>query len=537
MDRGRGANVALLRRRRQQAVRAGQPLHEAVAQLPPVGRLQPLRPGQQLRGCQLIGFVGKGPLPVIVAQAERLALLQPRQEGGVVRRLADVYVVQACGLLAGGRSNDPAQSLYALPGHRAATQHDAKACLGHVNALVEAAAADQHRHLARAKALQVPRPRRRAHAGMIDAHAFSPAAAQRGDGLLRLGDALAEHQDSLPLLQPRQQVHAAAYPGFRQHADLLAPVQQQHVRRRRFLRVHARVPGQPAYGPKPGFRAHRLQEGKQLQQLFQQPVQAFSERPIVIILRCAEGRGHLAHRKGRQHPVRDGVVDVVAVDLFPQRPPQYPVALPAEGRRRQAQARVQATREHLGRYKVEHAPVLRALAVVALVADQQDRVAQGKGAAHVRGQGIASGVDDVYHHAAVAPVPPSAAIQTRPPGLRRRAVDQRRQPLAGQRDGGHHHPDLQVWMALAKRLDRGQGEARLPRARGHMQDAPAAIVLPGLQALPLPAIQLHGTALLTAFVINISNKPRTGKVLLEIFVICIYTVFIRQQNRQRGIEA
>ena len=97
--------------------------------------------------------------------------------------------------------------------------------------------------------------------------------------------------------------------------------------------------------------------------------------------------------------------------------------------------------------------------------------------------------------------------------------------LACQRNGGHHHPDLQVWMALAKRLDRGQGEARLPRARGHIQNAPALIVLPGLQALPLPAIQLHGTALLTAFVINISNKPRTGKVLLEIFT------FLRQKTK------
>ena len=128
--------------------------------------------------------------------------------------------------------------------------------------------------------------------------------------------------------------------------------------------------------------------------------------------------------------------------------------------------------------------------MVALVADQQRRMAKGKGAAHVCGQRGAGGIDDIHHHAGVA-VLTAAAEQPRTPILRRRAVGQRRQPLARQRDGGHDHPNLEVRTALAKRLERGQGKARLSGARRYAQYAPAAVVLPRLQALFLPAVQRH----------------------------------------------
>ena len=103
---------------------------------------------------------------------------------------------------------------------------------------------------------------------------------------------------------------------------------------------------------------------------------------------------------------------------------------------------------------------------------------------------IPRGVNDIYDHMTIRIIPFSTSKKARTPLIRTGLMKKRHLPLMGKRNRRHHDPDHQIRIQRSCLCDCCKRQKGLSGAGHHIGDSPVMIILPGVETLPLPLVQL-----------------------------------------------
>ena len=306
--------------------------------------------------------------------------------------------------------------------------------------------------------------------------------------------ALCENQDTATASALPDDIQAAPYACFCQHAYPLSAVGKQKKPCRRVVRRHVRglceprdLTHEPALRKIAEIRVRAVKNDAGFADLV-------GELSVFVGLVVEKVCRDLTDAERRYRLLRRSSFKIVAEDLLSEGGSQLLIAVAAEGRSGKSQAVIEGHEPDIPVYEAEHFVILFAFVSVALVAYEHNVSAQCDIRSYVAFKSRTCGVDDVDHDATVF-IPDAVTIEARPDPFEFRRPDDRLAPLICKGDSGRNDADTKLRVFLEKAGSRSQSEHGLSCA-SHRIDYPAALVfLPYTQAFLLPSVKLHESIL------------------------------------------